>query len=122
MEPKLYLIAVYHDTLTLEHVRKTDRAVLQLLEQEQFGVVKKLGKESGQRVDKIAWLDKKGLVKDWQSFPVLAESSAYLLLKKIKSVSCSGDHELFLFGVELHKSYSTSCLTTGILREKKIIR
>jgi flavin reductase (DIM6/NTAB) family NADH-FMN oxidoreductase RutF len=122
LEPKLYLVAIYDNTLTLENVKGSKLVVLQLLHEQHFGLVKMLGQKSGKVVNKMSWLDKKGMLEEWQTFPVIKESCAYVLLKKSKHIAFKGDHELFLFEVIKHKSIAPNCLTTGLLRQKNIIR
>ncbi|MFN9595923.1 MAG: flavin reductase [Bacteroidota bacterium] len=122
MKPKVYMIAAYQNTQTLINLESSDTAVLQLLEQSQFGLIKHLGKMSGTRFDKIAWLRKRGLLSDWIGFPVISNVCSLVFLKKIKVLRLEGDHVLFLFSVEKHKSFSENYLTTNILKNKNIIR
>lgn len=122
MKPKIYMIAAYENTQTLANLESSDTAVLQLLDQSQFGLVKHLGKMSGARFDKISWLRKKGLLDSWMGFSVINHSCCFMLLKKTNVLRCDGDHVLFFFSVEKHKAFSENYLTTGILRDKNIIR
>ena len=46
MSPGMYVIAVYEGTKTLENISTSDIAVLQLLHEEQHGLVRLLGKKS----------------------------------------------------------------------------
>ena len=122
MKPKIFMIAAYENTQTLSNLESTDTAVLQLLEQSQYGLVKNLGKMSGARFDKISWLRKRGVLEEWMGFPVISNVCSMVLLKKIKVMRCEGDHVLFLFSVEKNKTFSENYLTTGILKNKNIIR
>ncbi|MFM7177551.1 MAG: flavin reductase [Bacteroidota bacterium] len=122
MKPKIYMIAAYQNTQTLTNLESSDTAVLQLLEQSQFGLVKHLGKMSGARFDKISWLRKRGVLEDWMGFPVISNVCSLVLLKKTKTIRFAGDHVLFLFSVEKNKVFSENYLTTGILKNKNIIR
>ena len=122
LDPKLYLVAVYDNTLTLDYVKGSKHVVLQLLHEQHFGLVKMLGQKSGKVINKMSWLEKKGVVGEWQSFSVIKDACAYVLLEKTKQIASEGDHELFLFKVIKHKSFASECLTTGLLRQKNIIR
>ncbi|MFM8916350.1 MAG: flavin reductase [Bacteroidota bacterium] len=122
IKPKIYMIAAYQNTQTLTNLESSDTAVLQLLEQSQFGLVKHLGKMSGARFDKISWLRKRGVLEDWMGFPVISNVCSLVLLKKTKTIRFAGDHVLFLFSVEKNKVFSENYLTTGILKNKNIIR
>ena len=64
-----------------------------------------LGKKSGLKYDKAAYLKKKNLLVEWQEKSILANCNAYLLLEKL-SVTETGDHELFFFKVLKYKTYS----------------
>ena len=122
MQPKLYIIAVYQHTLSLEWMQQSNEAVLQLLHARQYGLVRYLGQKSGHIFPKQAWLQKKQLLTQWRQFTVLKEAAAYIQLQKIQTISCEGDHTLFLFKAVHFQSLSTDVLTTGILSAKKLIR
>lgn len=59
MHPKHYILAIYHDTQTLENWSHTQRGILQILSPDQYSLVRILGKKSGKSYDKRAYLDKK---------------------------------------------------------------
>jgi len=120
MQPKLFAIAVYNNTKTLENLLQTNTVVLHYLHPIQYGLVKLLGKKSGKLVNKHAYLKKKQLLTNWQGYPVLKNASALVLMQKIDHKQ-TGDHVLFTFEALKFKSYSSDVLTTSILREKKII-
>ena len=121
MKPKLYGVAVYHDTKTLENVQDSEYAILQLLHPSQYSLVNVLGKKSGKNYNKQAYLSKKGLLEVWNGYEILKNISACLLLKKINSQP-TGDHVLYVWEVEKYATFSTETLTTSLLSEKKIIR
>ena len=121
MQPKLYAIAIYNETKTLENMLETETAVLQLLMASQFSLVNHLGKRSGFQFDKSGYLKKKELLKDWNGFSVLKEASALVLLKKLNHQQ-AGDHVLFTFEAIRYQSFSENILSVELLREKKIIR
>jgi flavin reductase (DIM6/NTAB) family NADH-FMN oxidoreductase RutF len=121
MEPKKYMVAIYDNTKTLENMLFSDTAVLQLLHANQFNLIKKLGNQSGKKINKQAYLQKKGLLENWENHSVLKQVSARLLLQKI-STQQNGDHTLFVFDVLKYKVYDYDYLTLDILREKKLVR
>lgn len=116
MSPKMYAIAVYHNTKTLFNLQQTDTAVLQLLSAEQINLVSVLGKKSGNNYNKENYLNKKNLITNWQGYAVLENTAALLLLYK-KTIVPSGDHELFLFDVVKY----TTLQETNILSFKELI-
>ena len=120
MQPKLYALAIYNGTKTLENMLQTETAVLQLLNASQFSLVNHLGKKSGFQFDKSGYLKKKNLLMDWQGFSVLKDAAALVLLKKL-SCQQTGDHVLFTFEAIRYQSLSENILTVEIVREKKII-
>jgi len=121
MKPKLYSLAIYHQTKTLANIEKSQVAVLQLLHQSQFNLVKKLGQTSGKNYNKQAYLAKKDLLEDWHNYPVLKNTSAKILLAKISSIT-TGDHDLYIFSVLKSTVQNKEYLLLDTLREKQIIR
>ena len=121
MKPKIIGIALYENTRTLENMLNTEMAILQLFHQDQYPLVRMLGKKSGMHWDKDAWLRKKQRMTLWHGYPVLSHCSAYMELAKKENFK-TGDHTLFLFEVKRFKSCNSDLLTTQILSEKKIIR
>lgn len=121
MEPKIYAIAIYKNTKTLENMQDTEHAVLQFLHPEQFKLVKNLGQRSGVNFNKHRYLSKNNLVENWNGYDVLKNTAARILLQKIDFKE-TGDHLLFTFKAEKYKSYHPEVLTSEILRIKKIIR
>lgn len=117
MSPKMYAVAVYHNTKTCFNLQNTQSAILQLLSKQQIKLVNVLGKKSGNIYDKQNYLQKKKLITTWKDFPVLTNSAALLLLNK-KTVVASGDHDLFLF--EVHKF--TTLQETDILTFSELIQ
>jgi flavin reductase (DIM6/NTAB) family NADH-FMN oxidoreductase RutF len=120
-KPKLYAIAIYNDTQTLEHMLNSDTAVLQLLHSTQYSLVQLLGKKSGFQIDKCEILRKRKLLQLWHGFEVLKQVSALIELRKINHQQ-TGDHVLFTFEAIGFESFNEQPLTQNILREKKIIR
>lgn len=121
MQPKLYMIAIYHHTETLQRMLQTNEAVLHLLEARQHFLVRTLGKKSGTTFNKQQWLQNKYLLTEWNNLTVLKEAAAYVHLQKVNNITTPGDHTLFLFRVLHAKSCSRNILTTELLAQKKII-
>jgi flavin reductase (DIM6/NTAB) family NADH-FMN oxidoreductase RutF len=118
--PKMYIVALEKGSKSCLNMLSSDIAILQLLSVEHANLVKVLGKKSGNQYDKIKYLNKRELITSWNDVPVLKNCTAYIELRKI-SVTDSGDHDLFLFGVNDWKSDKSEILTEDLLRVKKII-
>jgi flavin reductase (DIM6/NTAB) family NADH-FMN oxidoreductase RutF len=121
MQPKMYAIAVYENTKTLENIYDNDNVVLQLLHINQYNLVKKLGQTSGLKTNKYNYLHKKNVLELWNEKQVLKDVSARVLLEKI-SYQKTGDHYLFIFNAIASKSYCSDYLDINTLREKSIVR
>lgn len=121
MKPKQYIVAVYHNTKSLENLKAGKIAVLQLLHRSQVKLVSTLGKMSGTTYDKDHYLRKYDHLEQWKGYDVLRNSAATLLLKQQWS-RITGDHTLFLFDVMAHRSLDGDMLTLKHVRDKKLIR
>jgi flavin reductase (DIM6/NTAB) family NADH-FMN oxidoreductase RutF len=121
MKPKRYMVAVYHNTKTLEQLQSTDFAILQLLHTSQSKLVRTLGQKSGFDYDKAKYLNKTHQLCEWQGMPVLADACALISLKKME-VQTAGDHDMYLFDVIAYKTLKEDVLSINHLREKKLIR
>ena len=58
MKPKIYSIAIYYGTKTIENLDNSNNVVLQILSKKNIGLVKNLGKKSGLKIDKDKYLRK----------------------------------------------------------------
>jgi len=122
MSPKRMTVAIYKGTKTLELAQKEKSFVLQLLSNKQINLVKTLGFKSGYEYDKIGYLEKKGMIKEWMTFKILKDALAYIHLHQIE-VFDAGDHMLFLCDVVgFYNNLDAKELTLNQLRMKKIIR
>jgi flavin reductase (DIM6/NTAB) family NADH-FMN oxidoreductase RutF len=121
MRPKRYAIAVYHGTRTLENLRASGSAVLQVLHPDQIRMVRHLGFRSGMTTDKDAWLRTGGRLSDWGGHSVLTGASALVELRMVDRWDV-GDHDLYLFDAGASKTLRDAVLTTGDLRRAGIIR
>ncbi|MFM7223229.1 MAG: flavin reductase [Bacteroidota bacterium] len=122
MSPKRYICGIYHGTKTHELVSSSSFFVLQLLQENQYSLVNLLGKQSGNKVDKLAKLEKRQLLTQWNNFPVLKDALALLLLKPISHIE-AGDHTAFLCDVVDYKNLNLgNVLTLDTLREHHLIR
>jgi flavin reductase (DIM6/NTAB) family NADH-FMN oxidoreductase RutF len=96
--------------------------VLQWMSSDQINLIKHLGFKSGNNFDKISYLEKKGLLSEWNNFKVLQDALAYVLLRQYDCMD-AGDHLLFLYDViAFLNNRDAEGLTLDQLRTKKIIR
>jgi flavin reductase (DIM6/NTAB) family NADH-FMN oxidoreductase RutF len=127
MQPKQFIVAVYNGTKTLELIHESPHFVLQLLAAHQYNLVKLLGQQSGNKIDKIQRLEKRKLLTEWNGFAVLNEAIAWMEMKAIvlpvnKNFN-QPDHRLFLCDVVAYKNANAGdALTVDILRERKVVR
>lgn len=121
MQPKQYMVAVYHHTQTFRNIAQNDMAVLQLLHASQYFLIKKLGQTSGLSFSKEDYLHKKSLLDSWKNYKVLKNVSARLLLHKTNQVA-GGDHDIFLFSVIAYQVFNYDYLHLDTLKDKKLIR
>lgn len=120
--PKRYMVALYHGTKTIELVTRNGHFLLQLLSSEQYPLVRTLGQRSGHRVNKLKELRKKDKIGAYAGFSYLKEALAVIECKVLESLE-GGDHLLLLCDVVSFRNLNEGkVLTTGFLREKKIIR
>lgn len=121
MKPKRYMVAVYHQTKSLENISKSKTVVLQILGKEHISLVNVLGKKSGLRYDKHTYLTKKKRLGMWKDKPVLTQCAGLLELEKLW-LKDAGDHVIFLFEVKDFQSNHENVLMLDDLREKKLVR
>ncbi len=122
MNPKRYVCGIYEGTKTLELVSAHHEFVLQLLADSQYRLVELLGKKSGHTIDKIARLEKRKLLSEWNGFPILKDALAVMHMKVINHFP-GGDHTGFLCDVTQYKNLNDGePLTLHILRQHKLIR
>ena len=122
MSPKRMTVAIYKDTKTLELAKKEKSIVLQLLSSKQINLIKTLGFKTGYKYDKVAYLEKKGLIEEWEKFKILKDALAYIHLHQKEELD-AGDHILFLYDVVgFYNNLDAKELTLNQLRMKKIIR
>jgi flavin reductase (DIM6/NTAB) family NADH-FMN oxidoreductase RutF len=121
MKPKVYAIAIYHHTKSLYHMEQSETAVLQLLHNNQYPLVRQLGQKSGFEFDKHRYLNQKNLLTTWKGNPILKDISAAIHLQKTFSHP-AGDHTLFLFQVLSYHSFHPDYLTVQTLRDHHIVR
>jgi flavin reductase (DIM6/NTAB) family NADH-FMN oxidoreductase RutF len=119
MQPKHYIIALYHGTRSLENWQSSHSGILQILAPDHSSLVRVLGKKSGKSYDKMGYLEKKWLLMIDHH---LKGSAWYIELEEIEKLSGGGgDHELYLCRVKSAKGYHEDVLTTEILVEEGVI-
>jgi flavin reductase (DIM6/NTAB) family NADH-FMN oxidoreductase RutF len=121
MKPKRYMVAVYHNTQSLTNILKSKTVILQILGKQHVSLVNVLGKKSGLRYNKQAYLIKKKQVETWNYKKVLTHCSGLLELEKIWSKD-AGDHTMFLFDVKRFQTNHQNVLMLDDLREKGLVR
>ena len=121
MQPKRYLVAVYHHTQSMENLQRSNVAILQLLGKQYLPLINVLGKKSGKTYNKELYLTRKNELQQWHGLPVLSACAAWLKLKKRWSKE-AGDHTLFLFDVTTYVTHHSNILMLDDLREKKLVR
>jgi flavin reductase (DIM6/NTAB) family NADH-FMN oxidoreductase RutF len=122
MHPKRFVCGIYHGTQTLENLTQNGAFILQLLSATQYRLVDLLGKKSGKQIDKIARLNKRDELSEWNGYPVLKNCLALLQLKVISTFD-GGDHQGFVCDVIAHKNLNEGeVLTLDTLRANKLIR
>lgn len=121
LKPKLYGIALYEGTKTLENMRETKFGVLQVLRQSHMDLIKVLGKKSGNNFNKELHLASQNMLANWKGYNVLKDSAALVLLKKRRALK-TGDHHLYLFEAVASKSaHEDELLTTKKLIDNGLI-
>ena len=121
MKPKRFICAVYKNTKTLENVRSNGQFVLQILSDNQYVLVRLLGKQTGNKINKIERLSKRNLLSEWNGFSILKDALAIMEMKIINEMD-GGDHVCFLCDVVAYKNLNEGNeLTLNILSDKKII-
>jgi flavin reductase (DIM6/NTAB) family NADH-FMN oxidoreductase RutF len=122
MQPKRYMVAIYHNTQTLDNVMKNKQFVLQLLRDDQYSLVNTLGKKSGKNYNKENYLRKKDELIMWNGSEVLKNAAAYIELKVLSRLP-AGDHDMFLCDVTAFKVREEKrILMISELSKRKIIR
>jgi flavin reductase (DIM6/NTAB) family NADH-FMN oxidoreductase RutF len=123
MEPKIIMVAVYHNTQTWYNLTTSKRALLQLLSEELAPVVRICGHLSGARVDKITRLQKRHQIDYLHSLPYFANAAGYLELQVERLISFGGDHDLAICSVLSSKNLADAkLLTTDYLRAEGLLR
>lgn len=121
MKPKRYMVAVYHNTQSLQNILKSKTAVLQLLGKHHLSLVNTLGKKSGLRYDKENYLTKKKQLDFWIDKKVLTDCAGLIEVEKIWWKD-AGDHTMFLFNVKRFQTNHENILMLDDLREGKLVR
>ncbi len=121
MKPKRYMVAVYHNTQSLENILKSKTAMLQILGKQHVSMVNVFGKKSGFRYDKQAYLIKNKCIELWNNKKVLTDCAGLMEVEKLWSKD-AGDHTMFLFDVKRFKTNHEDVLMLDDLREKGLVR
>jgi flavin reductase (DIM6/NTAB) family NADH-FMN oxidoreductase RutF len=105
MKPKLYVVAIYYNTRTLENIERTQEFVLQILGDSNSNAITPLGRKSALKYNKQPFITKHSTVLD--EYSILTGCVGYLKLKVDKWLNNgAGDHRLALCSVITSKSLS----------------
>lgn len=119
MQPKRFAVAIYKGTRTLLNVQQTQKMGLQLLGVQHLPLVRRLGKTSALKKDKMKSLLKQ--CKQENGLYILNDLPAVIYLQVI-SWTDAGDHLLALCDVMAYKNYNDApLLMLDDLRTAKII-
>ncbi len=122
MQPKRFICGIYQGTQTLDNICTYPHFVLQLLAATQYRLVDLLGKKSGKAIDKIARLEKRKGIAEWNGFKILKSCLAVMEMKVMDTMD-GGDHTIFLCDVVTYKNlHAGDALTLDTLRGHKLIR
>lgn len=113
-------VALYKVDYTVELVRESGILNVNLLAQEQTGLIRKLGRQSGRDVDKFARLPH---AYDERGCPYLTEAVGYVQCR-VLSKADGGDHDVFICEVlkQVVLDPGKTVLTNDYLKEKKLVR
>ncbi len=114
------VVALYQPDYTIELVRESGILNVNLLAQDQTGLIRKLGRQPGRVVDKFKNLPH---ALDARGCPYLTEAIGYAQCRVI-SQTPAGDHDLFVCEVERQVVLNPDKLvmTNDFLKEKKLVR
>ena len=113
-------VALYKVDYTIELVRESGILNVNLLSQEQTGLIRKLGRQSGREVDKFLRLPH---AYDERGCPYLTEAVGYVQCRVLSSAD-GGDHDVFICEVlkQVVLDPGKTVLTNDYLKEKKLVR
>lgn len=114
------VVALYEPDLTIELVRESGILNVNLLAEEQTGLIRKLGQQSGRDKDKFKNLP---YALDERGCPYLTEAIGYAQCRVIDRIP-AGDHELFVCAVEKQVVLNPDkrVMTNHFIKEKKLVR
>ena len=121
IQPKRYMVAVYHHTQSLHNVMRSKYFVLQLLGEQNITLVNTLGRKSGHYYNKEHYLRSRHWLTTWHNYTILAHIAGAVELKKLWYKN-AGDHMMVLCDVVRAQSFHADVLTLAALRTSKIIR
>jgi flavin reductase (DIM6/NTAB) family NADH-FMN oxidoreductase RutF len=103
MKPKLYIVAIYYNTRTLQNIERNQEFVLQLLSQDNASAITPLGRKSAMTSDKLPYITKHSTMID--GYAILSGCVGYLKLHVDTWLdSGKGDHRLALCSVVSSKT------------------
>jgi flavin reductase (DIM6/NTAB) family NADH-FMN oxidoreductase RutF len=123
MEPKYMLLAIYHHTKTLENIKHTKQALLQLLTTDHADIVHLCGRQSGHSVDKIEKVAKKHPLATHNGLSYMKDCAGFMELHITDLRDVGGDHMLAVAEVVSSKNLKDGAiLTSQYLKEHGVTR
>ncbi|MBO0950185.1 flavin reductase family protein [Fibrella forsythiae] len=113
-------VALYKVDYTIDLVRESGLLNVNLLAQDQTGLIRKLGRQSGRDVDKFTRLPH---AYDERGCPYLTEAVGYVQCRVLDSVD-GGDHAVFICDVlkQVVLNPGKAVLTNDYLKARKLVR
>lgn len=120
MQQRFLTVALYKTDYTIELVRESGLLNVNLLGQDQTGLITKLGRKSGRETNKFARLP---YALDERGCPYLTEAIGYAQCV-VHDRADSGDHEIFVCQVLAQRLLHPEAvpMTQHFLREKGLVR
>jgi flavin reductase (DIM6/NTAB) family NADH-FMN oxidoreductase RutF len=123
LEPKYMLLAVYHHTKTLENIKSSKRAILQLLTTKHTDIVHTCGRQSGHSVNKLEKVAKKHELATRNSISYMKDCAGFMELEITDIRNVGGDHALAVAEVVYSKNLKDApVLTAQYLKDYGITR
>ena len=105
MKPKLYMLAIYHNTKTLENIQKNKKCVLQFLTPEHNKFMTPFGRKSGMKSSKKNLILKHSTLL-LSGFALLHGLAGYIELNVDSLSEVGGDHSIAICSVVESKTFS----------------
>jgi len=123
MEPRAMLLAIYHHTKTLENIKESKRALLQLLTTDHIDIIHTCGRQSGHSVNKLEKVATKHALAYHNGLAYMKDCAGFMELEISDIREVGDDHILAVADVVTSKNLKdTPILTNHYLKEHGITR